>query len=68
MITPYFNRFALFLGPARLRALFVVIAATGLLSLVLNAVNGDWVIPAQTALLLIGLVGAAIIAHDVEVD
>ncbi len=61
MITRYFNRFALFLGPARLRSLFLVIALTGLLSLVLNAVQGDWVIPAQTLLLLAALVGAAVI-------
>ncbi len=56
-----FDNFALFLGPARLRALFLVIAATGLLSLILNAIEGDWVVPAQMALLLIAVVGAAVI-------
>lgn len=61
MITRLFDRFALFLGPARLRALFLVIAATGFLSLALNAVKGDWVIPVQTLLLLVALVGAAVI-------
>ena len=61
MITRSFDRFTLFLGPARLRSLFVVIAGTGLLSLVLNAFDGEWVTPAQSLLLLLALVGAAII-------
>jgi tetratricopeptide (TPR) repeat protein len=53
----------LFLGPARARALFILIAATGLLSLILNVVRdaGDWVALVQTALALFALVGAAII-------
>lgn len=61
MITGVFDRFARFLGPARLRALFYLIAATGLVSLVLNAFEGDWVTPTQTILLLLALVGAAVI-------
>lgn len=61
MITRLFDRFTLFLGPARLRALFYLIAATGLLSLVLNAFEGEWVTPVQTLLLLVALVGAAVI-------
>jgi tetratricopeptide (TPR) repeat protein len=57
------TRFRLFLGPARLRALFILIATTGLASLILNAVPKEtpWVIPVQTALFLIALVGSAII-------
>lgn len=56
-----YERFTLFLGPARLRALFVVIASTGLLSLMLNAVQGMWVTAAQSLLFIIMLVGAAVI-------
>ncbi len=56
-----FDRFALFLGPARLRALFLLIAGTGLVSLILNAFEGDWVIPVQTGLVLVAIVGAGII-------
>ena len=35
------DRLRLFLGPARLRALFLLIAITGLASLILNAFGGD---------------------------
>jgi tetratricopeptide (TPR) repeat protein len=57
-----FTDFAYFLGAARLRALFIVIAGTGFLSLMLNAVKGqEWVIPVQSALFLIAVVGAAVI-------
>ena len=56
-----FDRFAVFLGPARLRALFLVIAVTGLISLVLNAFSGTWVTPVQSLLVLAAVVGAAII-------
>ncbi len=57
-----FSEFALFLGAARLRALFLLIAGTGLLSLMLNAVKGEtWVIPVQSALLLIAAGGAAVL-------
>ncbi len=56
-----FDDFTLFLGPARLRALFIVIAATGLLSLVLNAVSADWVLPVQSLLVVVAVVGSLII-------
>lgn len=52
------------LGPARAQGLFVLLAVTGLLSLVLNAINSTskttppWIIPVQTALLLVFAVGA----------
>jgi len=60
-ISRVFDRFALFLGPARLRALFLVIALTGLISLVLNTFSGSWVTPVQSLLVLAALVGAAIL-------
>jgi len=57
-----FNDFAFFLGAARLRALFLLIAGTGLLSLMLNAVQGEtWVTAVQSGLLLIAIFGAAVI-------
>ncbi len=58
-----YERFTLFLGPTRLRALFLLIASTGLLSLILNVIVNDfeWVRPAQTILVLVTLIGAAII-------
>lgn len=55
------KRLTLFLGPARLRALFILIAGTGLVSLVLNAFPGAWVVPTQTILALACAVGIAII-------
>jgi hypothetical protein len=57
------NRFALFLGPARLRALIVWIAVTGLASLVLNVIvdEYDWVRSVQTLLALAAVVGAGVI-------
>ncbi|MDX2136508.1 MAG: tetratricopeptide repeat protein [Chloroflexota bacterium] len=57
------QRFLIFLGPARARGLFILIAATGLLSLILNVVRdaGDWVALVQTGLALMALVGAAVI-------
>ncbi len=63
MIKRTFDQFALFLGPARLRALFVLIAVTGLVSLMLNAVIDESnTIPAlQTLLALIALIGSAVI-------
>lgn len=51
-MTRLWRRFADMLGPTRLTALFVAFAATGLLSLVLNAVDADWVVPVQSLLLL----------------
>lgn len=57
-----FNDFAFFLGAARLRALFLLIAGTGLFSLMLNTVRGqDWVVPVQSMLFLVAVVGAAVI-------
>jgi tetratricopeptide (TPR) repeat protein len=50
-----------FLGPDRLRALFLLLAVTGLLSLILNAVEGEWVVWVQSILVLIFLVGAVIV-------
>jgi len=63
MIGRAYERFTLFLGPERLRALFLLIASTGLLSLILNVIVNDfeWVRPAQTLLVLVALIGAAII-------
>jgi tetratricopeptide (TPR) repeat protein len=57
------QRFLLFLGPARARALFILIAVTGLFSLILNVVRdaGDWVPVVQTVLALAALLGSAII-------
>lgn len=55
------NRFTIFLGPFRLRALFFLLAGTGLLSLILNAVDADWVVGVQTLLVLIFVIGAALI-------
>lgn len=57
------NRLTLFLGPARLRALFFLLAGTGLASLILNVIvdEYDWVRPVQTLLALAFVVGAAII-------
>jgi Flp pilus assembly protein TadD len=59
-----FDQFKLFLGPARLRALFLLIAITGVTSLILNALStaeNPWIPTAQTILALIALVGAAVI-------
>ncbi len=57
------DRFTLFLGPARTRAFFIWIAATGLLSLILNVIVDDyeWVRPAQSVLALAALLGAGFI-------
>lgn len=57
------QRFLIFLGPARARALFILIAATGLLSLVLNVIVNevDWVRPLQTLLAIAAVVGSAIL-------
>lgn len=55
-----FRRFVLFLGPARLRALFLLLALTGLTSLILNvaADEADWVRSAQTVLALVFVGGS----------
>ncbi|MEP7288279.1 MAG: tetratricopeptide repeat protein [Chloroflexota bacterium] len=51
------------LGPTRANAIFFLLAGTGLLSLMLNAVGAQaiWVRPVQSALLIVFLVGAAFI-------
>lgn len=55
------RRLQLFLGPAHLRALFLLLAGTGIASLILNAVEADWVRPVQTLLVVSFLVGAVVI-------
>jgi tetratricopeptide (TPR) repeat protein len=57
------RRFQLFLGPARTRALIVLLGSTGLLSLMLNVIvkEYDWVRPVQSIIVLVFVVGAAII-------
>ena len=58
-----FERFRLFLGPARLRTLFLLIAVTGLVSLILNAVvdQYEWVRPTQTLLAVAAIIGTFVI-------
>ncbi|MEQ8677577.1 MAG: hypothetical protein RLP44_13730 [Aggregatilineales bacterium] len=56
-----FNRLQVFLGPQRLQSLFLLFVVTGLLSLILNGVEADWVVGVQTALVLIFLIGAGIL-------
>src|SRR5689334_22403507 len=53
----------LFLGPVRIRALMLLLAITGLISLMLNAIVNqyDWVRLVQSGLILVFIVGAAII-------
>lgn len=57
------NRFLLFLGPARARTLFFLLAITGLASLILNAMIDQytWVPTVQTLLVAAFVVGSAII-------
>ncbi|MGQ9908923.1 MAG: tetratricopeptide repeat protein [Candidatus Flexifilum sp.] len=52
-----------FLGPGGARALFLLLAFTGLASLILNVIvdQYDWVRPVQTLLALAAIVGAAVI-------
>jgi tetratricopeptide (TPR) repeat protein len=58
-----FRRILIFLGPVGSRALFVLLASTGLLSLILNAVDSqiEWVRPVQTGLALAFLIGTVVI-------
>lgn len=58
-----FERFRLFLGPARLRTLFFLIALTGLASLILNVIVDQygWVRPVQSLLALLTVVGVLVI-------
>ncbi|MBC8098509.1 MAG: tetratricopeptide repeat protein, partial [Armatimonadetes bacterium] len=55
------KRLTLFLGPERLRAIFLLLAATGLGSLMLNAVQADWVAAAQSGLAALFIIGTAVI-------
>lgn len=57
------QRLQLFLGPARLRLFILLLGGTGLISLILNSIVDvyDWVRPAQSLLVLVFLVGAALI-------
>jgi tetratricopeptide (TPR) repeat protein len=55
------NRLTIFLGPARLRALVLLLGITGLLSLILNAFDAAWVPLVQTLLMLAFIVGMAAI-------
>ncbi|MBL8131159.1 MAG: tetratricopeptide repeat protein [Anaerolineae bacterium] len=56
-----FRQFSLFMGAARLRTLFLLIGGTGLISLILNSVEADWVISVQTVLALGAVLGSLII-------
>jgi len=54
----------IFLGPARVRAFILLLGITGLISLILNAVDrqaNTWVTPVQTLMVIIFLIGTAII-------
>lgn len=57
------QQFQLFLGPARSRALIVLLGVTGLISLILNTIvkQYDWVRPVQSLIVIVFLVGAGII-------
>lgn len=55
------QRFTDFLGPRRAQALFFLLAATGLLSLIFNGFEGDWVRPAQSLLVLVFAIGFLVI-------
>ncbi len=54
------KQFQLFLGPSRMRILILLLAMTGLLSLILNGFKDQWVPAVQTLLLIIFFVGSAI--------
>lgn len=58
-----FDQFRLFLGPARTRALFLLLAVTGLVSLILNAlaIESALLVSAQSLMVIIFVAGAAII-------
>ena len=57
------KRFRIFLGPRRFKLLMAWLAATGLASLMLNALVGQaaWAVALQTALLIAFLLGAAVL-------
>ena len=56
------RRFVIWLGPGRSRFLFILLAATGLISLMLNAVQPPepWVMPVQSLMAIGFLVGAVL--------
>ncbi|MBN8594551.1 MAG: tetratricopeptide repeat protein [Anaerolineae bacterium] len=58
-----FRRILIFLGPGGSRAFFILLASTGLISLVLNTVDPqvEWVRPAQTGLALVFMIGTLVI-------
>lgn len=66
------KRLTLFLGPQRLRALFLLLASTGIFSLILNAVAASapegqpaaWIPAVQTILALVFVGGAAVIVFS----
>lgn len=63
MISRAVDRFVRFMGPARLRALVLLIGITGLISLMLNVIvnDFDWVRPVQSVLALLAIVGAGVL-------
>lgn len=57
------HRLQLFLGPARFRLLISILGLTGLFSLILNVIvdEAEWARPAQSVLVIIFVIGAAVI-------
>ena len=55
------EQFRIFLGPARLRAFFLLLALTGLASLILSAVDVVWAASGQTFMVLMFVGGTIII-------
>lgn len=52
------NRILTYLGTGRAQALFLLLAITGTVSLILNAVDAEWVLAAQNGLVLVFVLGA----------
>lgn len=62
MIGRWWSQFTLFLGPARLRTLLILVGGTGLLSLILNAVDSTDTIRLIQSLLALGaVIGSGVI-------
>ncbi len=60
----FIQRFVTWLGPARAQVFFVLLAVTGLISLILNAVRGkdtSWIPAVQSGAFVVFLIGAALI-------
>lgn len=55
------RRLNLMLGPTRLRLLFILLAVTGSINLILNAFDGEWVPAGQMLAVLAFIVGAAVL-------